>query len=215
MIISTVLFIWLLGRKKDMRLLLLSCLVLFWSSHSTAQTTKIHPLQISVFNNATLLPGAARLGVFGWPIHPGIRVGLVFNLQERKQSRWYQTAQLAYHYHRYVHHGIQLYSELGYLYEMSERWDIESRMGLGYLHAIKATPSFQLSDGVYQKQNAWGRAQMTAGASIGIGYRWQLDWRIFIQSQFYIQAPFVREYVPILPNLAFHTGVQVPLTLNR
>lgn len=198
-----------------MRLLLLSCLVLYFGNPSTAQTTKTYPVQISVFNNATLLPGAAKLGVFGWPIHPGLRMGILFSLKQQEKGDWYQTAQVAYHYHRYVNHSVHLYSETGYLFYLPPKWDLEGRIGLGYLQAISDTPTFELKDGVYHNKNTWGRAQFTAGATIGIGYSLRQDWRIFIQSQFYIQAPFVREYVPLLPNHAFHLGFQFPLTLNR
>lgn len=197
------------------RLLLLACLAFFWCNRTIAQTTKTLPLEISLFNNATLLPGAAKAGVFGWPIHPGIRAGILFQLQQREKSTWFQTAQLAYHYHRYVHHGIQLYSELGYQHDLSSTFDIEGRIGLGYLHAISAVPSFELQEGSYQKRDNWGRAQMTGGASLGLGYEIAPDWRLFLQTQFYLQIPFVREYVPILPNLAFHTGFQFPLTINK
>lgn len=197
------------------RLLLMAFLAFNWCKQTIAQTTKTLPLEISLFNNATLLPGAAEAGVFGWPIHPGVRAGLLFTLQQREKSTWFQTAQLAYHYHRYVHHGLQLYSDLGYQRALSPLFDIEGRLSLGYLHAISAIPSFELKEGSYQKRNNWGRAQMTAGATLGVGYEVAPNWRLFLQSQFYLQIPFVREYVPILPNLAFHTGVQFPLTINK
>ena len=198
-----------------LRLLLMVGLALCWCNQTDAQTTKIYPLEISIFNNATLLPGAAKLGVFGWPIHPGLRTGVLFKLQQSDKRTWFQTAQLAYHYHRYVHHGLQVYSELGYRHALSLRFDIEGRLGLGYLHAISAAPSFELVEGSYQKQSNRGRAQATGGATLGIGYQIASDWRLFLQTQFYLQIPFVREYVPILPNLAFHTGVQLPLTINK
>ncbi|NRB54200.1 MAG: hypothetical protein HRU41_41515 [Saprospiraceae bacterium] len=198
-----------------LRLLLMVGLALYWCSQTDAQTTKTYPLEISIFNNATLLPGAAKLGVFGWPIHPGLRAGILFPLKQREKRTWFLTAQLAYHYHQYVHHGLQVYSDLGYRHNLSQKFDIEGRLGLGYLHAISAVPSFELVEGNYQKRSNSGRAQATGGATLGLGYQIAPDWRLFLQTQFYLQIPFVREYVPILPNLAFHTGVQLPLTINK
>lgn len=196
------------------RVLFLSCFLLWESGIGQAQTTKSYPIQISFFNNATLLPGAGELGIFGLPIHPGLRIGTAFTLKQQAKSQWFQTVQLGYYYHRYVHHAIQIYSETAYRYALSSNWDIEGSLGLGYLHAIPATPTFTLKDGQYEKKAGWGRAQLMGGLSLGIGYHIRPDWRVFIQSQFYVQTPFVREYVPVLPNLAFHAGFSFPLILK-
>ncbi len=196
------------------QLLLLGCLWLLGMEYTQAQVVKSYPIQVSFFNNATLLPGAGELGIFGLPIHPGVRVGLAFTIRQQTRSQWFQTAQVGYFYHRYVHHAIQLYSETAYRYDLSADWDVEGMIGLGYLHAIPATPTFTLRDGVYEKRLGLGRPQLMAGLSLGLGYHLSPDWRIFIQSQFYVQTPFVREYVAVLPNLAFHTGFSFPLVLK-
>ncbi len=196
------------------RVLLLCCFLLLGKNISHAQTSRSYPITISFFNNATLLPGAGELGIFGLPIHPGLRIGTAFTLQQKSKSQWFQTAQVGYFYHRYVHQAIQLYSETAYRYDLSSHWDIEGLLGLGYLHAIPSTPTFRLKDGQYEKRTKWGRAQLMGGLTLGIGYHIEPNWRIFIQSQFYLQTPFVKEYVTILPNLAFHTGFSFPLVLK-
>ena len=196
------------------RVLFLSFFLIYGNGISQAQTAKSYPVHISFFNNATLLPGAGELGIFGLPIHPGLRIGTAFTLQQKSKSQWFQTAQVGYFYHRYVHHAIQIYSETAYRYDLSSYWDIEGMIGLGYLHAIPATPTFKLKDGQYKERTNWGRAQLMGGLTLGIGYHLNPDWRIFIQSQFYLQTPFVKEYVTLLPNLAFHTGFSFPLVLN-
>lgn len=195
--------------------ILCCCFLCFGISTVFTQTTITRPFNISLFNNATLLPGAGELGVFGIPVHPGCRIGTAFVLREKEKSEWFQTVQLGYFYHQYVHHAIQLYTETGYRYGFAPRWDAEGLIGLGYLHAIPSTPSFKLKDGQYKKLSSLGRPQLMGGATLGLGYTLRPELRVFLQSQFYIQVPFVREYVPVLPNIAFHIGMSLPITIKN
>lgn len=180
---------------------------------SFTQNIITRPLVISFYNNATLLPGAGQLGVWGVPVHPGVSAGTEFRYNDDAKNEWFQTAKFSYHYHRYVQHSIQLFSEIGYRYHFNRPFDVESRLGLGYLHAISDAQIFELNEqGSYERKRTLGRPQAMASLSIGGGYRFQQwgDLRLFVAYQFYVQVPFVNEYVPVLPNTALHLGVAFP-----
>lgn len=198
-------------RKLRWVLGLMLWLGLLQVGYTQEKTTRV--LIVSLFNNATQLPGEGKLGVWGEPVHPGILLGTEFQYSSRPHHEWFQTAKLAYHYHRYVQHSIQLLSEVGYRYHFKGPFDLDSRFGLGYLHAIPATQIFELNhSGLYERKTNWGRPQALASLSLSAGYQLPggASPRLFVAYQVYFQYPFVNEYVPVLPNSAVHAGVAFP-----
>lgn len=172
------------------------------------------PLRITLFDNATLLPGGDEWVVWGLPVHPGISGGTEFPYRRWAHASIFQSAVLGYQYHRYVQHTIQLYSEFGYRYQLRWPIDLEARLGVGYLHAIPDSEIFKLEEGVYVRKKGLGRPQAMAGLTVGAGFRLPKGWSILLAYQFYVQMPFVKSYVPVLPNTALHLGMQFPL-FNR
>ena len=184
-------------------------LLVFGFSNAKAQSS--FPLVVSVFDNATLLPGADQWGVAGLPIHPGITVGTEFSYNKHVRNHLFQTSRLGYHYHRYVQQTLQLYTEFGFRRQISERWDLEGRLGGGYLHAFPYKGAFeQEPDGQYVKKTNWGHPQALITLAFGPGFQvaggTEKPVRIFLNYQFYMQTPFVPGYVPLLPNTALHVG---------
>lgn len=191
---------------------LLLILGLLWPAMLASQPEKSagHPLVFSVYNNATLLPGAARLGVWSLPAHPGFSVGTEFYYRREARFEWLQTANFAYHYHQYALHSLQLYSEGGYRRRFGRALDAEAKLGLGYLHSIPDAQVFELNtEGAYEKKANLGHPQGMAGLALGLGYSFKgkLAPRAFLAYRFYLQFPFVNEYVPVLPNTALHLGI--------
>ncbi|MCK6691801.1 MAG: hypothetical protein L6Q97_06820 [Thermoanaerobaculia bacterium] len=169
------------------------------------------PLRITLFDNATLLPGGDEWFIWGLPVHPGISGGTEFQYRHWPHASIFQSAVVAYQYHRYVQHTIQLYSEFGYRYRFGWPLNLEARLGAGYLHAIPDNEIFKLENGAYVRKKSIGRPQLMAGLTLGAGFRVKDDWSILLAYQFYIQTPFVKSYVPVLPNTALHLGLQFPL----
>lgn len=196
-----------------MRPILLLLLFLFTAAvpfYLLANDSLHYPLRLTVFDNATLLPGGDAWLVWGLPVHPGVSAGTEFEYRHWRHGMLFQSAVLQYQYHRYVQHTIQAYSEVGYRYALRWPLNLEARLGAGYLHAIPAAQVFVFDQGRYVRKKSWGRAQLMAGAALGVGVRLPRDWTLVLQYQFYIQTPFVRSYVPVLPNTALHAGVQFP-----
>jgi hypothetical protein len=183
-------------------------ILLFLAFAALGQAQTSLPLVISVYDNATLLPGGDEWVLAGLPIHPGITVGTEFYYNKSERNRLLQTVRLGYHYHRYMQHAVHLYTEFGYRRTLGQRWDIEARLGGGYLHAFTAGGLYkQNPDGQYEKKPNWGRPQGMVGLSLGPGFRLNEKIRLFLNYQFYMQTPFVPGYVPLLPNTALHLGI--------
>ncbi len=183
---------------------------LLFSLKSFAQNRSQFPVVVSVFNVASELPGTGYLGVFTTPVHPGVSVGSEYTYNSSPSHQLFQTAHLSYLFHQYAQHGIQLYSEFGYRYWLKNGLHFGPKLGIGYLHSIPDAQVFKLNeDGTYDRKFNFGRAQFMADFVIQLGYEFRRDNPIdvFLNYQFFMQMPFVNEYVPILPNSALHVGV--------
>jgi hypothetical protein len=169
---------------------------------------------VAVFNANNALPFSRFGGLFVGPIHPGIEFGASRNWSTKQKHDWFQTIKVAYFYHRFVQHGIPLYTELGYRFKFTSRFNAEATLGAGYMHSIAATSVFTLADdGQYKRSNKGGRAQANATFGIGVGYF--LDSRksakLFTAWQQRLQLPFIKSYVPVLPYNNFLLGISVPI----
>jgi hypothetical protein len=166
---------------------------------------------VSVFNLGTQLPGS----VFTTPVHPGISAGAEFRYNRSAGNQWFQTAKFGLSYHQYVQTAVQLYSEAGYRRSIWRGTAAEIRLGAGYLHAFSNTEVFKWKDGTYDKKANLGRAQFMASSALGLSYLCKNNPekpRVFVDYQFFLQMPFVKSYVPLLPNTALHAGVALPFS---
>lgn len=190
--------------------------LLLWGSfcalQAVAQDARRLPLVVSAYTVNTQLPGGRVT-----PIHPGLQAGTEFRYNRSEKNQWFQTAKLGVYYHKYSQTGIQLYSEIGYRRALWKGLGAELRLGAGYLHAISDLQAFELVNGQYERKRSFGRPQVMGSAAFGIGYRLSSAPdapRIFLDYQFFLQMPFVKSYVPLLPNTALHAGVAFPF-FNR
>ena len=186
-------------------LLLFTCFTI----HCLAQSNTI-PITVSVFNNGTSLPGTGYAGVFSKTVHPGITLGTYHLYQSKKKHELFQSFKLGYFFHRHAQHAVQLYSELGYRYLTASGFYADAALGAGYLHSFADVQQFKFEDGVYKKKPNLGRPQLMATFAVSAGYdfaKQKLPLRLFAQYQFWMQTPFVKKYVPLLPNTALHLGI--------
>ncbi|HSI78074.1 MAG TPA: hypothetical protein VK957_19410 [Lunatimonas sp.] len=195
----------------------LSILTLLSGTETIAQEQmpKDRHLLLSVFNSGTQLPG----NFITLPIHPGVSAGIEFAHNRSTVNRWFQTAKLGMLYHQYSQTAVQLYSEGGYRRSVWRGLSAELRIGLGYLHSFTDVPIFKLnSEGTYRQVSKFGRPQFMAGGALGMGYTFRKaahPWRIQLDYQFYVQTPFINEYVPLLPVNVLHVGGAVPLSVFK
>ncbi len=167
----------------------------------------------SVFNAGTQLPIGQFLST---PVHIGATAGAEFLYNRQPANQLFQTAKLGFSYHQYVQSVVQLYSEFGYRRAIWKGIGAELRLGGGYLHAIPATEIFKLKDGVYHKKTNLGRPQAMAGGALALSYTLQnkaKPLRFSVDYQVYMQMPFVKSYVPLLPNTLLHIAVAAPFSI--
>ena len=192
-------------------LLVLSCAL--FEDLVAQQAPKQRNYLASVFNAATQLPGGSFISL---PVHLGATVGAEFRYNRRPKNQLFQTAKLGFSHHRYVQNTLQLYSEFGYRRAIWQGTAAELRLGGGYLHAIPATEIFELDGNTYRRKANLGRPQAMAGAALGLSYTQQKQTkplRFFLDYQFYLQMPFVKQYVTLLPNTLLHVGVAAPFSI--
>lgn len=165
------------------------------------------PITLSLFSNATKLPGSGFAGVLNTPLHPGFTFGKEFRYKQTETNCLFQTVKARYFYHRLAQHVIMLFTEGGYRHTFHCGFSMQSLLGAGYLHSIPDLEKFEQDDsGEYVRVGRYGRPQGMAGITLGIGYNIckSQPMRIGLDYQIWFQFPFVAEYVPVLPNNALH-----------
>ncbi len=199
---------------QSLRLLpLLLILHLMAPKENPAQdTTSALPFHFSMFHNAPSLPFQGT--GFTPPIHPGLEAGTSFTLGKGADHRWELQPALGYFYHRLAHHGIHLRGKARYTRFFSERTGLHVHGDLGYLHTIPHIAFYETggSNGV-QRALRGGRPQLLTGLGLGPDFRLAPDagLTVFLDYRFWLQWPFVNQYVPLLPNTAVHLGVKFEL----
>ena len=194
------------------KVLVLSILGLVFASGLCAQQHR--PLSVALVGNATTLP--TRPGEIFRSIHPGFVVGTSFRYNKSPKNQIAQTLKIGYIYHQFVHHSVPVYSEFEYKRMIGNHFNVSGAIGVGYVHLFSATQVFERNDqGQYERKANWGRPQLMGSTALEVGYLLnplsEKPLEIFTRYQFFIQGPFVRQYVPLLPNTALHLGLNYPL----
>lgn len=163
------------------------------------------------------MPFSGKLGVIHQPVHVGFRVGAGIPLKNTDHYRWTQHLHLGYVHQRLIHHVFQLYGENEIDYKLIAGLRGKAGLNLGYAHVIntKYTRVYKLNEaGVYERAAQGGVPRLMGGIDFGLGYDFDSEHtRIqpFVQYQFWVLAPFVKSYVPVLPNSAVLIGLQYQL----
>ncbi|MGH2564104.1 MAG: hypothetical protein ACRDE5_06310 [Ginsengibacter sp.] len=154
--------------------------------------------------------------------NPGIELGYGFNWKTKPKHDWFQEFKLSYFYHRFVQHVIPLYTDIGYRYKFSSSLSAQASLGAGYMQSIPATAKLKLdanANGEYKKDKGIGRAQAIAVVGFSIGYIIHSSVknapRFFITYQQFLQTPFVKAYVPILPYNSLIIGWGIPFRSHK
>lgn len=193
-------------------------LTLLISTFVFAQKNK--ELSVAFLNTASAYP-FSQFGKLATGIeHPGIELGYGFNWKTKPKHDWFQEFKLSYFYHRFVQHGIPLHTDIGYRYKFSRALNAQASVGAGYMQSVPATAKLKLSaDGEYKKDKGIGRSQAIAVVSFSIGYKIHLSEknapRLFLTYQQFLQTPFVKAYVPILPYNSLLIGCSIPFRSHK
>ncbi|MFN4285044.1 MAG: hypothetical protein ACK4E8_03680 [Lacibacter sp.] len=177
---------------------------------------QLHYLSVAFANHHAAFPFSSFSRLGSGPLHPGLEAGIGFAWNVRPKHDWYQDFRLGYFYHRYLQHGIPLYTAIGYRYKFSKAWNAHASLGAGYLHSIPAVERFRLnSNGEYEKVNNLGRMQGMAAFNLGTGYKFRAGktngWEVFLDYQQRLQFPFVKKYAPLFPYNSLLIGIKKPM----
>lgn len=194
-----------------MKSFLLTCWLLINQLVLWAQEVPQREIALSFFNNATAMPLGGKLGIFHSPLHPGVTAGASQYLKQHMRHQVFLSIKIAYLYQQRVQQGIQLYPELGYRFVFNNGIGMGPRLGLGYMHAFTDLQQFRFNEqGAYERVPNRGIPSFMASFGIEVSYDLQkkisIPVRIFTNYQLWFQTPFVRSYVPVLPNAALHLG---------
>lgn len=118
-----------------------------------------------------------------------------------------------------MHHGIPLYTQLGYKYRFYKNFRIAAYLDAGYMHTFSDIGIYKLNgNGEYERTGRAGKAHAMFGYSLTLSYTFtgsKATITPFIQHQFWMMTPFVKTYVPMLPNSAFHVGAYFSINKNN
>jgi hypothetical protein len=178
-----------------------------------SQKHRLDHFSVAVTTLHTNFPFSSFSELFTKEFHPGFELGTGFNWKTKAKHDWFQEFKLGYSYHRFVQHSITLYSEFGYRYKFFKTFNAEAALGAGYLHAISAERVFVLqSDGTYKKKPNLGRPQAMASFSIGLSKKISASGTtLFLNYQQRLQFPFIKSYVPLLPENILMAGMRISI----
>jgi len=176
---------------------------------------KAESFDISIFNNQYYFPFLGMSNIVSAKYHPGMSIGYTRKLKEVKKRILYSDLKLGLYNHRFIQTGIQLYGDIGYRFTLPRKFYLSTDIGLGYLHSIKHQTTFKSDgDGNYSKVRNFGRAQFMTGIGLGIGKQLIVSSkpvRVYLKYQPWFQMPFIKSYVPMLPNNSMHLGININL----
>ncbi len=174
-----------------------------------AQTTN-HTFLVSAGNNSVALIPTTK------PLHPSFQVGYEKVWKDKKFSL-VQNFRVGYYYQRLVHHAVPIYTQIGYRYKTKIGLQIATYLDAGYLHTFSAIDVYKLnSNGEYEQTARAGRAHAMFGLSSILSYPIKgnkISFTPFVHYQFFMITPFVKNYVPLLPNTSLNIGTY--FTINR
>lgn len=169
-------------------------------------------------NYHSSLPLVGAPGLFYKTVHPGLQVGYEHTLRQAGRRQWLLRAQAGVFYHRFIQTAVPLTAQGVLQWTPSRKLDarlrLEAGLGLGYCHSFPLTSVFKLQDdGTYARTERAGRPLATISLAPGLAYR--LDaadrWRLALRYQIMLQAPFVPQYVPLLPYNSLQLGLSYRL----
>lgn len=188
----------------------------FFATFLFAQTSK-NPkqryYQVAVSNSHSDRPFGSFSSLFYKNFHPGLDIGYGSVLKNKNNHQWLLEIHLSYMFHRWVQHNIALYGDVGYRHKITASWSAAMKVGTGYQHSIPDSKMFRITEeGIQEKKNL-GRSQVIGnfGLSISKDLEPPFGAQIFMEYQQRIQAPFIKEYVPVLPYNNLLLGVTIPV----
>ena len=178
---------------------------LAWAQQSTRSHPAL-PLTLSLFSESVSLP--TFKGLLRSP-NPGVRLGSEFYYRNRPGAQLFQTVNLGYYYHRSLHHGLYVSTELGYRRFIGPVF-VDGTIGGGYLHLVSRVLAYEpVGNGNFRKASLHFHKFMPA-LGLGAGCRLNAYTSLFARYEMFGEMPLAQD-IPVLPHRTLHLGVRVNL----
>jgi hypothetical protein len=184
----------------------------FFCCHCFAQKKPLfHSWHFSASNNHSALPFHSFSRLAYKDLNPGFSFGPNKSIFHSKNT----VLGLRVHYFNLqkVQHSISISAELGYSLTLPAGFFITPNIGIGVMQAFSPGKVFKLNDeGEYVTKRNFGRTQVL----LFINERLEKQItnkgkRAFLSYQQSLQAPFINEYVPLLPFNSLSVGLSIPI----
>lgn len=186
----------------------LTILGLMFSSSMACGQRKLVSVSLETGNAVSSMPlvGAPRL--FYTNYHPFTTISTNLVWKEKRKHAWEQSFNVGYIYHRFIQHSIPIFSEVIYRHNFNPKFNLCSRLGIGYLHSIPDAERYKLNNqGQYERIKGIGRAQAMGKLSISLALRISSQLSATLNYGVIVQSPFIKSYVPLLPYNAIQLGL--------
>lgn len=152
---------------------------------------------------------ALKLEYFGeLVLHPGISLGLNYQLAQNSWATIHWDADLGAYWHRWNHSAAFFKSSIGARMGRGLLF-ADLNLGLGYMHSWAAGTLYQRAEngGVEIAAN-WGHSHFMPTASLLFGWqgsqKQHLPWSLYLGPEVYLQSHFNHSY---LPHIAVKMGI--------
>ncbi len=152
-------------------------------------------------------PFSLLLGTITAPIHHLIEAGATYQWNKSEKNLWLQQVNAGFGYHRFLQSIIPLYTTIGYTRKFRYSLEAGARLGLGYLHSIPLNSRYVLKNGNYIKTDPLGKAQVIIRMGVYVQYK-----QVSLAYENFLQTPFIRSYVPLMPYNLLTLGYSMPLS---
>lgn len=190
-------------------------LLLFCSFQLEAQDIPApnkHYFRFAVSNSHTAKPLGSFLSLMYKEVHPGVEISRGKILQKKRNHQWLTELTLAYLYHRWVQHNLSLSVNGGYRRQFGNNWGATAKLGAGYQLSMPTGKVYSITDNGLEEKGHIVRSQLIAAISVGADKKIsKRGLKVFIDYQQKVQAPFINEYVPLLPYNTLLIGVSIPV----
>jgi hypothetical protein len=209
--------------SKSKYLCLKICSILITLTLTLPSVTRSQEPRAGIFisNNVTSFPVTRYPKVFYSQFHPGIDICREWKLNKKEKNQFWLTANAGGFYHRFIQTAVRLYATVEYHYVFNNSFTAFAGLGGGYLHSFENMAVLKMNDdGKYEvKSSLIGRPQILGQFNLGCSYAIKKDdansMRILLQLKTYVQGPFVKNYVPMLPLNSFALGLSIPLKCKK
>lgn len=177
---------------------------------------QIDRMTFSLSNNTTGLPIITYPQLFYTQFHPGVEFSLEKKLNKREKNQFYFRAHTGIYYHQFVQTFLKLYPSVSYERKINSRINLGLGFGGGYGLSFEGDRAFVKQDnGTYKQKGFFGaRSQFLAAFDFGGSFKLNKEGngpKLTLRFATYMQGPFVKGYVLLLPLNAIQVGLAYPL----